>query len=171
MTKHFYQKDLTVFRELAARFSLANPSIASLLEKSSKDPDVERLIEAVVYQNTMLRRMRDAGLPDLINDLTNLVLPHFSQLIPGCTIVAFTPQAECTEITQISSGALIRTSPIDGTPCRFTIKNDLQIHPLKLTGAKYSRQPGQNGNTIRLSLALSGIARLRLKVMQLHRKV
>ncbi len=156
MLNTFFLNDLATFRKFAAAFFHANPSQAPFLDKPSTDPDVERILEAIIYRNSMLYRLKDESLPELVNDLTRLVLPHFSKIIPGCTILAFIPTKGCTETTRIRSGAVVETSEIDGPACRFTIKSDLEIHPLQLTDAQYIKQPGRSENTIRLSFSLIG---------------
>ncbi len=155
MTNHPYNAELKLLKELAAEFSLANPALAPLLEGEMADPDVERLLEAIVYQNAMLRRKLDADFPELINKLTQLVLPHYLRSIPASTIIAFTPNTSLRKTVLIPAGTVVASAPVDGTPCRFTTTCDTAVHPLELVDADLVRQSGNSGQ-IRLSLALNG---------------
>ncbi len=155
MTNHPYDAELKLLKQLAVEFSLANPALAPLLEGEMADPDVERLLEAIVYQNAMLRRKLDADFPELVNKLTHLILPHYLRSIPASTIIAFTPNVAMRETVLIPAGAVVASAPVDGTPCRFTTTRDVAVHPLELVDADLVKQ-ARNSGQIRLSLVLSG---------------
>jgi type VI secretion system protein ImpG len=155
LTNVFFQNELQILKELAAEFSLANPALAPLLKGKMADPDVERLLEAIAFQNAMLRRKLDVDFPELINKLTHLILPHYVRPVPATTIGAFTPNATCGKTELIPAGTQIASAPVDGTSCRFTTTCDVEVHPLELIDAQFTQQPGHAGQ-IRLSLALSG---------------
>jgi len=60
VNNNFYQTELELLQELASEFAMANPALAPLLDGSNRtDPDVERLLEAMAFQNAMLRRKLD----------------------------------------------------------------------------------------------------------------
>ena len=155
MANDYFQDQLYILKELAAEFSVANPALAPLLEGEMTDPDVERLLESIAFQNAMLRRKLDIDFPELINKLTHLILPHFLRPIPASTIVAFTSKANRSEPELIPAGTQIASAPVDGTSCRFTTTCDVEVHPLELIDASLTQKPGHAGQ-IRLSMALSG---------------
>lgn len=155
MTNDFFQSELKILKELAAEFALANPALAPLLNGEMTDPDVERLLEAIVYQNAMLRQKLDADFPELITKLTQLILPHYLRPVPASTVIAFSLEKAHKKPVSIPSGTVVASGPIDGTPCRFTTTCDLELQPLELVDAVVLKQPG-SGGLIRLSLALNG---------------
>ena len=156
MTNRFFHSELTLLKELAAEFALANPVLAPLLAGNTTDPDVERLLEAVAFQNAMLRRKLYADFPALVHQLTQLILPHYLRPIPATTIIGFTPNTAAGQSATIPAGTQFASAPIDGTSCRFTTTADLELHPLELNDASFSRHSVRAG-AIRLSLELKGL--------------
>jgi len=155
LTNPFFQSELKILKELAAEFALANPALAPLLDGEMADPDVERLLEAIVYQNSMLRQKLDTDFPELINKLTHLILPHYLRPVPASTVLAFKPERAFKKAVSIPSGTVVSSAPVDGTPCHFTTTCDVELHPLELVDATFLKQSGSSG-FIRLSLALNG---------------
>jgi len=154
---HFFHSELELLQELATEFSLANPALAPLLDGSKRtDPDVERLLEAMAFQNAMLRRKLDADFPELIYKLAQLILPHYLRPIPATTIIGFTPHTTGGQSTTVPAGTQLSSAPVNGTPCCFTTCADVELHPLEITDAALVQQPGR-GREIRLSLTLHGL--------------
>jgi type VI secretion system protein ImpG len=157
LTNHFFHAELNLLKELATEFALANPALAPLLDGSNRtDPDVERLLEAMAYQNAMLRRKLDSDFPELVHKLVQLILPHYLRPVPATTIIGFNQHTSDGRSTTIPAGTQLSSAPVDGTPCRFRTTEDLEIHPLKITDASFVQQPGRAGE-IRLSLELHGV--------------
>jgi len=157
LTNPFFHRELELLQELATEFALANPALAPLLDGSNRtDPDVERLLEAMAFQNAMLRRKLDADFPELIHKLAQLILPHYLRPIPATTIIGFTPPASGGGGVTIPAGTQLSSAPVDGTRCRFTTCADLEIHPLEISDASFVQRSGRGGE-IRLSLALTGV--------------
>lgn len=158
MKNHFFQAELDLLQELASEFALANPALAPLLDGSTRtDPDVERLLEAMAFQNAMLRRKLDGDFPELINTLTQLILPHYLRPIPATTIISFTPPAHGDQSATIPAGTQLSSAPVDGTPCRFTTSAHLELHPLEISDAAFVQHTG-GGGQIRLTLNLLGLS-------------
>lgn len=155
LTNQFFQSELKILKELATEFALANPALAPLLDGEMTDPDVERLLEALVYQNAMLRQKLETDFPELINKLTHLILPHYLKPVPASTVIAFSPEKALKRTVTIPSGTVVASAPVDGAPCRFATTCDLELQPLELIDAMFLKQSGSAG-LIRLSLALSG---------------
>lgn len=163
----FFQDQLQLLKELATEFSLANPALAPLLEGQLADPDVERLLESIGFQNAMLRRKLDLDFPELVNRLTQLILPHYLRPIPASTVVAFTQTDPDGVIEQVPAGTQIASAPVDGTACIFTTTRGVEVQPLELTDVQIVRQSGRGGQ-IRLSLELRGGALKRWKPEKLR---
>lgn len=157
MTNPFFHAELNLLKELATEFALANPALAPLLDGSNRtDPDVERLLEAMAFQNAMLRRKLVSDFPELVHKLVNLILPHYLRPIPASTMIGFTQQATMGQSATIPAGTQLDSAPVDGTHCRFTTIAPVEIHPLEITDAAFVQQPGR-GAEIRLSLELHGL--------------
>ena len=157
MNNNFYQTELELLQELASEFAMANPALAPLLDGSNRtDPDVERLLEAMAFQNAMLRRKLDGDFPELINKLTQLILPHYLRPLPATTIIGFTLPAHGGQSATIPAGTLLSSAAVDGTACHFTTCTELELQPLEITDASFIQHPGPGGE-IRLSLELHGL--------------
>jgi type VI secretion system protein ImpG len=156
LTNPFFHTELNLLQELATEFALANPALAPLLDGSNRtDPDVERLLEAMAFQNAMLRRKLAADFPELIHKLAQLVLPHYLRPVPATTIIGFTPATGGGSVT-IPAGTQLASAPVNGTRCRFTTTAAVELHPLEITDAAFAQQSGRIAE-IRLSLALHGL--------------
>lgn len=156
MINRFFHTELNLLRELATEFALANPALAPLLDGSNRtDPDVERLLEAMAFQNAMLRRKLESDFPELVHKLTQLILPHYLRPIPATTIIGFASPASGESAT-IPAGTLLSSAPVNGTPCRFRTTADVELQPLEITDANFVQQSGRAGE-IRLSLELHGL--------------
>lgn len=156
MTNPFFHSDLSLLHEFAAEFASANPALAPLLDDKKTDPDVERLLEAVAFQNAMLRRKLADDFPELIKTLVQLILPHYLRPIPATTLIGFTPGSGLEQTITIPAGTQFASAPVDGTACRFTTTAAVELHPLRLSNATFTQLPGRMGE-IRLDLALQGL--------------
>jgi type VI secretion system protein ImpG len=156
MARKFFHMDLSQLKELATEFAEANPALAPLLNGPMTDPDVERLLDAVAFQNGLLGRKLEADFPELIRKLAQLILPHYLQPVPASAIVVFTPQPTLGQSVTVKAGTLLASTPVDGTSCRFTTNCDLEIHPLELTDAAILQTAGGSAE-IRLSFTLHGL--------------
>lgn len=151
MTKNSFHLDLSRLRELAAGFADANPALAPLLIGSMTDPDVERLLDAVAFNNDLLERKLRVDFPKLIHQLADIILPHYLRPIPATTIIGFTPKTNQEQSVTIPAGTQLSSAPVNGTPCCFRTTVDLEIHPLVLRDAAIIQTAGRNAE-IRLSL-------------------
>lgn len=156
MADYFFLSELKLLKELAPDFGRAHPGLAPLLDGEFADPDVERLLEAVAFQNSMLKRKLEDDFPELVRTLVQLILPHYLRPVPATTIIAFTTHTTSGESPTIPAGTQIASVPVDGTACCFTTASEVKIHPLEICDASFTKQSGRVGE-IRLSLALKGL--------------
>ena len=156
LINHFFNSELNLLKELASEFARANPALAPHLGGPGTDPDVERLLEAVAFQNAMLRQKLDADFPELVRNLAQLILPHYLRPIPATTIIGFTANTTSGQSATIPAGTQLASAPIDGTACRFTTSTDVTLEPLELTDASFAPHSGGTGE-IRLALTLKGL--------------
>src|SRR5687767_9308583 len=93
MFSKYYQNELSYLREMGRDFGLANPAIAGLLSERGADPDVERLLEGFCFLTARIRERLDAGVPEIVHGLVDLLVPQYLRPIPAASIVEFTPHA------------------------------------------------------------------------------
>jgi type VI secretion system protein ImpG len=136
MFNRYYEDELNKLKELAVEFSQANPALAPMLSGASADPDVERLLEGVAFLTGLTRQKLDDEFPEFVQELANLLFPHYLRPIPACTLVSFAPKGLLAETVRIPAGTKIDSVPVDGTPCRFRTCTDLDVHPLSLSSAQ-----------------------------------
>lgn len=157
MLNRYYQEELVRLRELAAEFSRAHPALAPMLAGASQDPDVERLLEGVAFMSGLLRTKLDDEFPEIIQGLIQLTFPHYLRPVPSATIMAFSPKPGLMESIVIPAGAAIDSLPVEGTACRFLTCNDVSIHPLTITHARYEDKIGQTP-TVHIGFELAGLS-------------
>ena len=133
---HYYKSELALIHDLARNFAEANPATAGLLKERSSDPDVERLIEAFAFQAAGIRARMDSVMPDIVQGLAELLLPHYLRPLPAATIVEFAPNLRALRSRhRLPAGRTLTTKPVEGTACRFRTCFDVDLLPLELIDA------------------------------------
>jgi len=150
----YYESELNKLKGLAAEFAQSNPALAPMLLGTSTDPDVERLLEGVAFLTGLTRKKLDDEFPEFVQELVNLLLPHYLRPVPASTLIAFEPRSALRESMHVSQGTKIDSLPVDGTKCRFSTSADLNIEPLVLNAAKLVQHPGA-GSYIQIDLELT----------------
>ena len=119
MFSRYYQSELTYLRELGKEFAAANPSLAGLFAERGGDPDVERLLEGFAFLASRIRERIDDAVPEVIDAVTQLVVPQLSRPIPACSIVEFQPNYSALRgIHRIERDTELGTVQVRGTQCR-----------------------------------------------------
>ena len=152
----YYEDELSKLKELAVEFSQANPALAPMLSGASADPDVERLLEGVAFLTGLTRQKLDDEFPEFVQELANLLFPHYLRPIPACTLVSFVPKGLLAETVLIPAGTKVDSVPVDGTPCRFRTCTDLDVHPLNLVSTRLVNSAGSAPRLV-LQFELQGI--------------
>jgi type VI secretion system protein ImpG len=131
-SKH-YQEELTFLRATGKAYAEANPSTAGLLADRGGDPDVERLLEGFAFLAARIRERLDDGVPEVVQDLAELLLPHYLRPIPASTIVEMTPIPGALRArARVPAGAELASTPVEGTSCRFRTTADLDLLPVSV---------------------------------------
>jgi type VI secretion system protein ImpG len=156
MFNRYFQEELAHLRELGVEFSKAHPALAPMLSGPTADPDVERLLEGVGFLTALLRQKLDDEFPELINELMQLIWPHYLRPIPSTTMIAFTPKPTFRQSVTIPSDIQIASVPVEGTSCLFRTTLGMEVHPLNLLDASFS-QPSGRPPVIKLLLELNGL--------------
>lgn len=148
MLNRYYEDELSKLRTLASEFSRANPTLAPMLAGASTDPDVERLLEGVAFLTGMARQKLDDEFPEFVQEIANLLFPHFLRPVPSTTMVAFTPRGAQMEIVSIPAGTELGSVPVDGTACSFRTTQDVEATPVVLQDVRLSADVGQSPQLI-----------------------
>ena len=119
-----------------------------MLAGASTDPDVERLLEGVAFLTGMARQKLDDEFPEFVQEIANLLFPHFLRPVPSTTMVAFTPRGAQMEIVSIPAGTELGSVPVDGTACSFRTTQDVEATPVILQDVRLSADVGQSPQLI-----------------------
>jgi type VI secretion system protein ImpG len=132
-SKH-YQAELAFLRSAGKAYADANPSTAGLLADRGGDPDVERLLEGFAFLVARIRERIDDAIPEVVHDLTEMLLPHYLRSVPASSIVEMLPVPGALRgRLRVPAGAELASVPVDGTACRFRTTADLDLVPALVT--------------------------------------
>lgn len=139
MFNRYYQDELSFVRELGRQFAAANPTLAPMLAERSSDPDVERLLEGFAFLTARIRERIDDAVPELVESLIELVLPHFSRPLPAASILEFQPvpgtlrrRETIPKGTEVASRS-VNVGPRSLPSCRFRTTTEVDVVPLAIT--------------------------------------
>ncbi|MGY4730808.1 type VI secretion system baseplate subunit TssF [Burkholderia pyrrocinia] len=152
----YYEDELFRLRELAAEFGRANPLLAPMLGTPSGDPDIERLLEGVAFLTGLTRQKLDDGFPELVQDLANLLFPHYLRPVPASTLIAFEPSSALHERAIVAASTEIESTPVEGICCRFRTCDDLVVEPITLVDCRLVTSEHSNP-ALRLDFEMLGI--------------
>ncbi len=137
MFERYYQTELSYLRDMGRAFAEKHPSIAGMLAERGGDPDVERLIEGFAFVAARLGQRIDDALPELVEGLTELLLPHFLRPTPASTIVEFrAPPETLRGAVRIQSGSRLTSRPVRGRACGFRTSWPVDIQPVRLSSVR-----------------------------------
>lgn len=156
MFNQYYHQELGKLRDLGAEFSRNHPAVAPMLSGLSADPDAERLLEGVAFLTALLRQRLDDDFPEIIQELFQLIWPHYLRPLPSASIVTFSPKEKLKQIVRVPKGVQLASVPVDETVCLFQTCYDVDVHPIKLESAALEEQPG-HPPTVRLGLRVQEI--------------
>src|SRR5512138_1977451 len=134
-SKH-YQSELAFLRGMGKEFSAAHPSVAGLLAERGGDPDVERLLEGFAFLAARIRERLDDAVPEVIHDLTEVLLPQYLRPVPACSVLEILPNAGALRARQqVPAGAEVASTPVDGVSCRFRTTAPTALVPVSVADA------------------------------------
>ena len=137
MFDNYYQAELSSLRELGRSFAGKHPALAGMLSERGTDPDVERLLEGFAFVAARLHQRIDDAVPELIESLLELLLPHTLRPTPAASIVEFRSQARTQRgKLRVERGTRLSSRPARGTHCTFTTAHPLDVSPLRLVASR-----------------------------------
>ena len=163
-----YEQELTFFRQLAGEFALKYPKVASRLSldsaKESKDPHVERLIEAFALMAARVRLKIDDEFPEIVESLLSILYPHYLQPLPSAAVAQFQfdpGQSNPTEPHLLTKDSPLHSLSVDGEDCSFRTCYPVEVWPLRVRDASMRSAPGSG--TSGLSSDISSVLRISLE--------
>ncbi len=138
----YYEQELAFFRQMSADFARRYPKVAGRLQldeaKESRDPHVERLIEAFALLAARVRRKIDDEFPEIVESLLNMLYPHYLRPVPPMAIAQFRFDPEQTRpvtAASIAPNTLVSSRPSGGLEGTFQTAYPVTVWPLKITAA------------------------------------
>lgn len=145
MFSRFYQGELAFLRAMGKAYAEVNPATAGLLAERGSDPDVERLLEGCAFLAARVRERIEDSIPEMVHDLSELLLPHYLRSVPAATIVEFTPVAGALRARlRVPAGTEIASVQVEGTSCRFRTAADLDLLPVAIQDVALDQAIGAN---------------------------
>ncbi len=141
----YYDTELRHIRELGGEFARDFPKIAGRLGLDGfecADPYVERLLEGFAFLAARVQLKMDSEFPQLVQNLLEIVYPHFLAPLPSMAVVQFEPdltEGALSEGYDVPRGTVLRGKLIKGeqTACEYRTAHDVQLWPLEVTRADY----------------------------------
>ena len=171
-----YDAELRHIREMGAEFAQDFPKIAGRLGLEGfacADPYVERLLEGFAFLAARVQLKMDSEFPELVQNLFEIVYPHFMAPTPSMAIVQFAPDLTEGALNKgyvIPRNTVLRGKLIKGehTACEYRTAHEVTLWPLELVEAKYF---SRDAVTLELPREVRGAAaglQLRLRVAPGH---
>ncbi len=141
--RDYYEQELTFLAQIGEEFARKYPRIADHLQlkTDTKDPHVERLIQAVAFLSARVRHKLDDEFPEITNALLSVLYPHYLAPIPSLAIAQFAPdpfQGKLTSGHLLKQGTLLYTTQsINETQCTFRTSYPVTLWPLEVTAAQF----------------------------------
>ena len=140
----YYERELTFLRQMGAEFAAKYPKVASrLLIETDKceDPHVERMLEAFSFLAARVHLKIDDEFPEITESLLDILYPHYLRPIPSMSVAElYADPAQVAPQTgmKVERGALLRSKPINGVPCRFRTCYDVTIWPITVGESEWT---------------------------------
>lgn len=138
----YYQKELAFLKQHGKAFSLRFPKISrrlGMIEGTSEDPHVERLIESFAFLTSRIHQRLDDDMPELTEALLTAIAPQFLRVMPSTCIVSISPHRQASGITDkniIAAGASLFTRNIKEAQCQFHTVYPVTLLPISVEQAR-----------------------------------
>src|SRR5580704_1795486 len=126
--------------EFAGRY----PKVASRLmiePDKCEDPHVERMLEAFAFLAARVHLKIDDEFPEITEALLSILYPHYMRPIPSMSVAEFhvdSAQVPPETGMKVDRGALLRSRPLQGVPCKFRTCYDVTLWPLSVAEAEWT---------------------------------
>lgn len=141
--RNYYERELSFVRQMGAEFAAKHPKIAArlLIEPGeSKDPHVERLIEAFAFLAARVHLKVDDEFPEITEALLTTLYPHYLRPTPAMSVVQFELDAEQGKLTTglaIPRGSTLYSDRVADERLKFRTCYDVTLWPFTVTDAQW----------------------------------
>ena len=166
----YYERELSFLRQMGAEFAAKYPKIASRLvlePDKCEDPHVERMLEAFAFLAARVHLKVDDEFPEITEALLGILYPHYLRPLPSMTVAEF--RLDLDQVTpetglKLERGAMLRSRPVNGVPCKFRTCYDVTFWPMVVAEAEWKTpdrlQPAIKSSdavaAVRMELRLTG---------------
>ncbi len=142
----YYERELHFIRHDAEEFAKQFPAAAGQLlldGGQSRDPHVERLIEAFALLSARVEKKLDEEFPEVTDGLLGTLYPHYLAPIPSMAIAEFKPDPSAPQPTgtPVPRGSRLRATTPDGVACRYRTCYDTTLWPLDIVESRVELPP------------------------------
>lgn len=162
----YYEQELHFIRHEAEEFAKQYPAAAGqlLLERNqSRDPHVERLIEAFALLSARVEKKLDDEFPEITDGMLAALYPHYLAPIPSMAIAQFDadPASPQPNGMQLPRGSAISSPLVEGVACRYRTCYPVTLWPVHVTEAALEFAPFDK--RLKPPAHTAGILRIRLE--------
>ncbi len=163
----YYERELTFLRQMGAEFAAKYPKVAARLmiePDKCEDPHVERLVEAFAFLAARVHLKIDDEFPEITSAILSILYPHYMRPIPSMSVAEFIvdpAHVKPESGLKVDRGAIVRSRPLNGVPCKFRTCYDITFWPLSVTEAEWTT-PDRLKPPIKSSDAVAAV-RVRLR--------
>ncbi|TWT97773.1 hypothetical protein Pla108_19250 [Botrimarina colliarenosi] len=148
----YYERELHFLRHEAEEFARQYPAAADqlLLDGGrSRDPHVERMIEACALLGARVEKKLDDEFPEITDGLLATLYPHYLAPVPSMAIAQFKPDPASPEPggSVVPRGSGLRTPTVDGVACRYRTSYETTLWPITVTDARVELPPFDSKTT------------------------
>ncbi len=140
----YYERELTFLRQMGVEFAGKYPKIASRLQiepDKCEDPHVERMLEAFAFLAARVHLKIDDEFPEITGALLSILYPHYMRPIPSMSVAEFSvdpAQVKPQTGLKLDRGAILRSRPLNGVPCKFRTCYDITFWPVNVAEAEWT---------------------------------
>ena len=149
----YYERELHFIRREAEEFGRQYPAAAGqlLLERNrSRDPHVERLIEAFALLSARVQKKIDDDFPEITDGMLSVISPHYLAPIPSLAIAQINPNPASPQKAglTIPRGTGLRSASVEGTRCRYRSCYPVKVWPIEVEDAQLVTPPFDRGISV-----------------------
>lgn len=132
----YYERELVYIRKALSGFAQRFPEQAEQLQlnkNSVEDPSITRLLDGMALLTARTELKLDEQLPDILQDLLNLLYPGYCQISPSyCPIQLEEDPEQISETVTLPAGSQLALPLPEDRQALFTTCDDLVIHPFRI---------------------------------------
>ena len=141
----YFERELAYVRKSLSEFAQSNPEQANALklnQRSNEDPNISRLIDGMALLTAKTEKKFDEQLPELLQDLFNILYPGYLQISPSYVPVTLNEDLDkLSEPVLLPRGSQL-SAVLDGSEeCLFSTVADLQIDPYYIQNIRAESAP------------------------------